>query len=106
MIAEPKEKPELKKMSFDIVMANIAQGVINIDEGFTEIQANSRIHNAMKQLCDLVSRGQLTPGEKYTWVQCATCADTIDITGTTTYWQNAAKPHEHHCDDCHNKEHQ
>ena len=54
--------------SFQAIMALIAQGVINIDEGITEIQQHSPIHSAMRELCKFVNLGYvaLTPkGEKF-----------------------------------------
>lgn len=36
---------------------SIAQGVINITEGLTTIEAGSRVHRAMQAFCDLLSPG-------------------------------------------------
>jgi len=62
MTPRPNSKPAPHlAMSFDSMMAWIAQGVINIREGVTTIEADSPIHRAMVQLCELVTDGYVQP---------------------------------------------
>lgn len=49
----------MNKREFDLTMHFIAQGVINIDEGHTTINAGSPIHKAMAALCTAVSAGDV-----------------------------------------------
>ena len=44
---------------FDRIMHFIAQGVINITEGRTTIEASSAIHRAMEELCEAVHKGEV-----------------------------------------------
>lgn len=44
---------------FTLVMAALAQGVINIDAGITTIEKDSRVYSAMLKLCEIASSGQL-----------------------------------------------
>ncbi len=52
--------PERAPMTFEKIMHFIAQGVINVSEGLTTIDADSPIHRAMSGLCRVVSDGSLT----------------------------------------------
>ena len=49
----------MTKKEFDDLMAAIAQGVVNIDEGITTIEPRSRIHHAMVKLCTAVINGEV-----------------------------------------------
>ncbi len=40
-------------------LASIAQGAINIDEGYTGIEAKSSIHNAMHTICRLLGDDEI-----------------------------------------------
>jgi hypothetical protein len=48
-------------MSWVEVCAGIAQGAINIAEGITTIEPESRIHDAMSDFCEYMSKGLVTP---------------------------------------------
>lgn len=44
---------------FDAVLSALAQGVINICEGHTTIEADSRIHKAMSKVIEMWQKGEL-----------------------------------------------
>ena len=50
-------------MTFAQVVAAIAQGAINIDNGLTTIETGSRVHRGMHELCRLLSDGLVTPAD-------------------------------------------
>lgn len=76
--AEQSEAPA--PMSFDVMMHYIAQGVLNIREGETTIEADSPIYRAMAQLCELVTDGYVTHhGLEYNdTCGCAKCEGLCD----------------------------
>lgn len=49
------------EMNFADVMRLIAQGAINVTEGITTVEQDSPVHRAMKKLCEMVSKGEVTP---------------------------------------------
>ena len=54
------------KRHFVDVMSGIAQGVVNIETGLTEIEEGSRVYKCMAELCKMVSQnkvGVLEEGE-------------------------------------------
>lgn len=44
-------------MNWEEVCHWIAQGAVNIAEGHTTIEADSRVHVAMKAFCEMVTQG-------------------------------------------------
>lgn len=52
------------EQEFATVLAMIAQGVINIDEGLTTIEKDSPVHQAMVKLCEMVNAGKVGVVEK------------------------------------------
>lgn len=55
---------------FQRACAGLAQGVINISEGHTEIEPGSRIHKSMVTICEMLHAGHVT------WQMLADCAYT------------------------------
>ncbi len=54
------DKPRITTLDeLDIAMTAIAQGVINIHEGLTTIEAGSRVHRAMAGILEAYTSGQL-----------------------------------------------
>lgn len=56
--AEPVAEP-MNAAGLDACMTQLAQGVINIDEGHTNIEPTSRIHRAMSALISAFVRGEI-----------------------------------------------
>lgn len=55
-----------KRLTWGQVLAGIAQGAINISEGLTTIEAGSRVHRSMEELCrkwQAVAKGEAQPAE-------------------------------------------
>ncbi len=59
---------ELSSMSMEEMIHYIAQGVINIDEGLTNIEKGSRVHLAMQAFCDRLSSKACRRDKKGVWI--------------------------------------
>lgn len=55
---------QVTEEQLDAIFAGLAQGVINIAEGLTTIEAESRIHRAMSALCELRNEGRIVLAKK------------------------------------------
>jgi len=60
----------MERISFDDCRHYIAQGAINIDDGLTNVEKDSRVHRAMHDLCFW-----MTQVEKSIPVTCVTVTD-------------------------------